>query len=36
MNTALALLAIYVFCLGVRELWFKVTRLCQRVFHRGM
>lgn len=36
MNTAMALLAIYVFVLGMREFWFKVTRLVQRVFHRSI
>jgi hypothetical protein len=33
MNTVLALLAIYVFVLGLRELYFKLTRLFQRLFH---
>lgn len=36
MNTVMAFLALYVFVLGLRELWFKLTRLFQRVFHRGM
>lgn len=35
MNAVMALLAVYVFVLGLRELWFKLSRLFQRVMHRG-